>query len=220
MPSTAHPPLEDALAEQRAAAQQQMPADTMATLQAATEDLEARGLTEQAVQGGETAPDFVLPNAVGEDVRLSDRLATGPVVLSFYRGGWCPYCNLELQALQAALPEIKQAGGQLLAVSPQTPDASLSTKEKGNLDFEVLSDAGNEVASGYGLVFTLPEAVQEAYDNFGVDLAAANADDSSRLPMPATYVIDADRVVRYAFVKADYAQRASPAKVVETLHSL
>ncbi len=196
-----------------------MPDDTMATLQAATEDLEAQGLADQAVQAGETAPDFVLPNAVGEGVRLSVRLAAGPVVLSFYRGGWCPYCNLELQALQSALPEIEHAGGQLLAVSPQAPDASLSTKEKVDLDFEVLSDAGNAVASDYGLVFTLPEAVQEAYDGFGIDLEATNGDDSSRLPMPATYVIDADRVVRYAFVKADYTQRASPAAVVETLHS-
>lgn len=220
MSATRTQSLADALADQRATAQEEIPDETLHSMQAATEELAARGIAERAVGEGDLAPDFALPNAVGDSVRLSERLEDGPVVLSFYRGGWCPYCNLELRALQSAVPDIESAGGELIAVSPQTPDASLSTKEKAELDYEVLSDAGNEVADDYGLVFELPNAVQDAYDGFGIDLKAANGDDSGTLPMPATYVIDTDGIVRYAFVNADYRHRAEPADVVETLRNL
>lgn len=220
MPTTVSPSLADALAEQRAAAQDEIPDDTLTTLQAATDELTARGRADDAVQEGDSAPDFALPNVMGDAVRLSERLQDGPVVLSFYRGGWCPYCNLELRALQEARSDIDEAGGSLIAVSPQTPDASLSAKEKAEIEYEMLSDVGNEVADDYGLVFALNDAVLDAYDGFGIDLEAANGDDSGTLPMPATYVIDTDGTVRYAFVNADYTRRADPAEVVETLRAL
>lgn len=220
MSTTATQSLADALADQRAAAREEVPEDTLQSMQAATKELAASGIAERAVGERDAAPDFALPNAEGDTVRLSQQLEDGPVVLSFYRGGWCPYCNLELRALQSAVPDIRAAGGRLVAVSPQTPDASLSTQEKAELEYEVLSDVGNEVADAYGLVFELPEVVQEAYDGFGIDLEAVNGDDSHTLPMPATYVIDTDGTVRYAFVDADYTRRAEPADVLDVLQTL
>ena len=169
---------------------------------------------------GDTAPDFSLPDATGKTVHLSSLLADGPVVLAFYRGGWCPYCSLELRALQAALPEITAAGAALVAVSPQTPDASLSTAETNDLAFPVLSDAGNAVADAFGLRWTAPDDLRAIYDQFGLDMAAANGDESYTLPVPATFVIGQDSVVRYAFADPDYTKRAEPADVVAALEAL
>jgi peroxiredoxin len=133
-------------------------------------------------------------------VPLSDLLQHGPVVVAFYRGGWCPYCNLELRALQKSLPEIEKLGAQLVAISPQTPDSSLSTQQKDKLRFQVLSDKHSAVARQFGLVFTLPEEIRTIYKGFGHDLAVRNGDDSFELPFPATYVIGQDRIIRFAFV--------------------
>ena len=143
--------------------------------------------SKQAVVGvGDAVPNFELPDATGKQVELQTLLREGPVVLTFYRGGWCPYCNIELQALQAALPEFTAHNAALVAVSPQTPDQSLSTAEKNELEFSVLSDVGNDVAGEYGLVFTLPEALRPIYAEFGIDLPSYNGDDSFELPVPAT----------------------------------
>ena len=166
------------------------------------------------------APNFELPDATGKQVVLEELLAVGPVVLTFYRGGWCPYCNLELRALQAALPEFRAHNATLAAVSPQTPDQSLSTAEKNELEFTVLSDVGNTVAAKFGLVFTLPESLRPIYENFGIDLPAHNGDNSFELPVPATYVIDQNRRVRYSFVNADYRQRAEPSELLAALADL
>ena len=125
-----------------------------------------------------------MPNANGKTVRLDDLLQHGPVVVAFYRGGWCPYCNLELRALQKTLPEIEKHGAQLVAISPQTPDSSLSTQQKDELQFQVLSDKHNAVARQFGLVFTLPEEIRTIYKGFGHDLAARNGDDSFELTVP------------------------------------
>jgi peroxiredoxin len=162
----------------------------------------------------------VLPDATGTKVSLSALLAKGPVVLAFYRGGWCPYCSTELRALQARLAEFNAAGATLVAVSPQTPDASLSTAEKLNLAFPVLSDEGNQVAESFGLVFSLPEALREVYLGFGLDLPTANGDDTFRLPIPATYVIRADGTVAWRFADADYTKRAEPDDVLAALVTL
>ena len=160
-----------------------------------------------------------LPHTEG-GVELADALANGPVVLTFYRGTWCPYCNTELRDLQAVLPEIEASGASLIAISPQQPDSSLSMQEKHSLTFPVLSDAGNEVSRAYGLVFSVGEDVQERYEAIGIDLAAINGDDAWELPVPATYVIDSEGVIRFAFVEADYTQRASPQEIIEALQSL
>ena len=140
--------------------------------------------------------DSYVPDAAGTTVSLSALLAGGPVVVAFYRGGWCRYCSIELRALQGGLAEIAAAGATLVAVSPQTPDSSLPTAEKPELAFPVQSDRGNRVPESFGLVFTLPEAIRRLYSAFGIDLPAANGDSPFRLPIPATYVLRADGTAR------------------------
>ena len=192
-----------------------------AKMDKATDDLAASGVVDSSLQTGQAAPDFELPNVKGASVSLQKALASGPVVLSFYRGGWCPYCNLELRHLQDFLPQFEAAGATLIAVSPQTPDASLSTKEKDELEFEVLSDVGNKVARDYGLVFTLPENLHAMYGNpDGINLAKENGDASFELPVPATYLIDKSGTIKYAFAHADYTKRAEPEDVLEALKKL
>ena len=139
------------------------------------------------------------------------------MVINFYRGGWCPYCNVELREFQKVLPEIKELGATLIAISPELPDNSLSTKEKNELDFEVLSDQGNKVAKDFGLVFEMADELKKVYDKFGLDIPKFNGDDSWEIPMPATYVIDSDGTVKFSFVDADYTVRAEPSDVIEAL---
>lgn len=184
---------------------------------AATRKLIESGLAERALKEGQRAPDFVLPNAVGTTLTLEGLLEKGPLVLNFYRGGWCPYCNMELEALYGLLPEIAARGGQLVAVSPQTPDHSLTDAQKFALEFEVLSDTANQAARAFGLVFTVPEELRPIYAGFGIDLPKYNGDDSFELPMPATYVIGTGGVIEHAFVNADYSIRMEPAEVVAVL---
>ncbi|MBX2863222.1 MAG: AhpC/TSA family protein [Leptolyngbyaceae cyanobacterium MAG.088] len=212
--------LADQLADQRAGFQQQAPQDVQDAMAAATDALEASGLATQALTVGDTAPNFELPDATGKVVRLSELLKQGPVVINFYRGEWCPYCNLELRAFQNLLPDFKQAGATLVAISPELPDHSLSVTEKHNLEFAVLSDVGNKISRQYGLVFTLDKTLQPIYKNFGIDIPANNGDDSYELPMPATYVIDRSRRIRYAFAEADYTQRAEPQDVLAVVREL
>jgi len=198
----------------------QIPPDVQQTMQQAAEVLEHSGVTEHSLKAGDTAPDFTLPDAKGGRVHLADVLAQGPVVLSFYRGGWCPYCNLELQALQQSLSQIRESGAQLMAVSPELPDQALSTAEKHALAFTVLSDQGNRVARDFGIVFTLPEALRPIYAKFGIDLSAWNGDDSFELPVPATYVIDRNGVILDGFVNTDYMQRMEPERILGILNRL
>ena len=140
--------------------------------------LAAGGITERALKAGATAPDFILPDVHGNKVKLSTLLAKGPVVLSFYRGGWCPYCNLELRALQQVLPQLKQLGATLVAISPQTPDESLSTSEKNALSFPVLSDQASTVASSFGITFDLADELRPIYTAFNHALPQKNGVDS------------------------------------------
>ncbi|MBI1181756.1 MAG: redoxin domain-containing protein [Alphaproteobacteria bacterium] len=194
-----------------------LPEERRAVMEGATRDLIASGIAGQALKAGDMVPDFELPNQRGETVRFADLVAQGPVVISFYRGGWCPYCNLEMRALQEKLPQITDLGARLLAVSPQLPDNTMSTAEKNAISFDVLSDLGNRVAEAFGLVFALPPALQELYRKFGLDLAKANGDDSMTLPIPATYVVGADRRVIYAYVDPDYTRRLEPEDVIGAL---
>ncbi len=194
--------------------------DTQTVMQQATVDLEASGILEQTLKVGDTIPDFALPDATGQSVNIRDLLAQGPAVIAFYRGGWCPYCNLELKALQNALASIQETGATLVAISPETPDNSLTTQEKNVLTFPVLSDVDNQVARQFGLVFKLPMSLLPIYEKFGIDLVAYNGNDHYELPIPATYVVQSNGEIVYAFADVDYTKRAEPSEVVNTLKGL
>jgi len=183
-------------------------------------ELAASGIARNALKAGDRAPDFRLPDARGGYVRLKALLAKGPVVVSFYRGGWCPYCNLELRSLQNALSEIKRLGAELVAISPQTPDESLSTAEKNELAFAVLSDIGSTTAKAFGIAFDLSKQLRPIYARFGHALPDKNGDDSWILPIPATYVVDRDGTVALAFVDVDYRNRLEPSEIFAVLQSL
>ncbi len=177
------------------------------------------GVLENAKQEGQTAPDFELKNALGNRVKLSEYLKKGPVILTWYRGGWCPYCNLTLHQLQEELPNFKANGANLIALTPELPDSSISTSEKHHLGFEVLSDIGNEVARKYGVVFKLTPEVAEIYNKkFGLE--NYNGDDSSELPLAATYIINREGKIIYAFLDADYRKRAEPSELSHILERM
>jgi peroxiredoxin len=212
--------LKDDLDNFRSEFMSKVPAEIREAMARADMELAASGLTQRAIKAGDRAPDFRLPDARGGHVRLRDLLARGPVVVSFYRGGWCPYCNLELRALQGALPAIEQQGAQLVAISPQTPDESLTTAEKNELAFAVLSDVGSAAAKAYGIGFDLSEELRPVYTRFGHALPDKNGDDSWVLPVPATYVVDTNGVVVLAFIDVDYRNRLEPAEVIAALEAL
>jgi peroxiredoxin len=166
---------------------------------------------------GTRAPDFRLPDARGGEVDLAGLRARGPVVLVFYRGAWCPYCNLQLAAFQGALDDITAAGASLVAISPQTPDSSLTHAERAGLKFHVLSDVGNRVAREYGLVFTQAETSTAVSREVGLELRDYNGDDSHELPAASTFVIAPDGTVRFASVSGDYRWRVGPEEVLAAL---
>lgn len=178
---------------------------------------EAGLVASNALRRGHVAPRFALPSATGAIVSLGERLAYGPVIVTFYRGGWCPYCNIALRALQSRLPEIKSLGGSLIAMSPEMPDQSLSTTEKLALEFDVLSDADNSVARLFGLVYRISDAARERLQALGRDLVAHNGTDRWELPITATYVINQAGLIVFDHVEADYRERLDPATIVNAV---
>lgn len=177
------------------------------------------GLIESAKNVGDIAPNFTLKNALGKEVSLKEYLAKGPVVLIWYRGGWCPYCNLTLHHLQEELPNFKAEGANLLALTPELPDESINTSEKHHLEFEVLSDIGNKIAKEYGVVFKLTDDVAKIYNN-KFSLNKHNGDSSNELPLAATYVINVDGKIEYAFLDSDYRNRAEPKEITTFLKNM
>lgn len=194
-----------------------IPEATLNTLMSELQGLMASGIKEKALSQNATFPAFDLVNSNNETRSLAALLKSGPLVVSFYRGAWCPYCNLEINALQKRLPEITAMGAQLVAISPQTPDKSVDQITNSKLTFEVLSDVGNKLAKTCGLVFTLPESLRPIYETWQIDIPDHNGDDSFELPIPATYIIGTDGRVHYAFVEMDYTQRLEPDIIIEQL---
>ena len=180
----------------------------------------ASGIVEKAPKVGDTVRPFALPDASGKTVKLTDLLAKGPVVLTWYRGGWCPYCNIALRGLLDAEPSIREQGATLVAVTPELPDWTADTVKKDGLTFVVLSDRGNTVAKQYNIVYRVPENLSAVMKAFKIDLAQRNGDGSDELPLGVTFVIDSKGVVRWAFVNADYRKRAEPADIVGALKAL
>jgi peroxiredoxin len=197
-----------------------VPPEIRAAMERADRALLASGITDRALKIGDIAPDFELPDTNGQMVSIKELLKSSPVVVSFYRGGWCPYCNLELRALQGVLPQIAGLGASLVAVSPQTPDESLSTSEKNELAFPVLSDSGSHVAKAFGIAFDLAEELRPIYTQFNHALPVMNGTDSWALPIPATYVIAQDGTIAFAFVDVDYRKRLETSDILESLARL
>ena len=193
---------------------------TNTVLDRITADLKARGAEFAALRPGMMAPDFALPDQIGRMVSLFDRLAAGPVVLVFYRGEWCPYCCAQLRALQVHLPAIRGAGANLVAVSPEDPDRSLTLPERNALDYAVLTDRGFAVARRYGLVYRVPDALRAIYLQAGLDLGARNGQapgEPWELPIPATFIVAPTGAILYARVDPDVTQRPEPQTVVDIL---
>jgi peroxiredoxin len=196
------------------------PVGRPALYEAKIEELRGSFAIENAIGVGADAPDFTLPGADGGSVALGDLLTTGPVVVTFYRGGWCPYCNLQLRAHQAILPQLTAQRARLVAISPQLPDGSLSTAEANELTFDVLSDVGNHVARRFGLVWPLSEESRAALRSNNKALPDINGEESWELPVPATYVIARDRRVVLAAIDVDYRNRLEPDAILAALKPL
>jgi peroxiredoxin len=209
--------LKQELAEYRAGWFKRVPAERQAIMERHIAQLR-HGLAKTALKVGDRAPSIVLGNAKGETVDVGALLKKGPVIVAFYRGGWCPFCNLELRAFQRLLPDIEAAGASLVAISPEKPDDSLSTAEKNALTFEVLSDVGQKVGRSFRLVYEFSDELKSAYNGFGLDIPAKNGAVSEwALPISATYVIDRNGVIIYAYTDADYRDRADPTDILAIL---
>lgn len=202
----------------QAASAAHLPADVVEVFSRNSQQLHTRGIPAGVVKVGDALAPFTLYNAVGKPVGLEDLVATGPAVLVFYRGGWCPYCNLALRTYQRELlPQLDAWHATLAAISPQTPDQSLSTAEKAALDFEVLSDPGSRLARRIGIAFEQAEEVLAAQRRLGLDLAHVNEEGSTLLPMPTVLIVDPNRTVRFAEVHPDYTARTEVADIVAAL---
>jgi len=207
-----------------AAMQQEMipniPEDVLNTMLSATGDMVKSGVAEKAKNRGDKAPSFTLPNVKGDEVSLEKLLKNGPVVISFYRGAWCPYCNLELKALQDAVGKIRELGATLVSISPNLREKSAAFVEQNPFDFDILSDEGNNVARQYGLVITVAEELRPIYDKFGIDIPEHDGSDSYEIPIPATYIVDTGGMIADAYVNADYTTRMEPDDIIERLKTL
>lgn len=209
--------LTERLKEKRDATIAAVPADKLVVIKASTDELVANQIAEKALKKGQKLPSFSLNNAKGEKVNSDDLLANSKLIVSFYRGGWCPYCNMELSALQSHLSEFKELGAELVAITPEAPDSSLSTSEKNELEFHVLSDIDNTYAKELKLTFQMPEDLQTIYNEFGIDVAKHNGNQDFELPMPATYVVDKSGEILHSFVSEDYTVRLDPETILEVL---
>jgi peroxiredoxin len=194
-----------------------VPYSVIETMHRATAELVASGAAARAIKAGDKAPDFTLTDPDGRLVSSADLLARGPLVVSFYRGVWCPYCNMELQALQVALAEFKELGASLVAISPQTAPNSRKSLRQNDLSFPILSDPHNDVAAAFGLRFAMPDYLIDLYKNLKNDLPGFNGDASWTLPMPGRFVIAQDGTVLYAEVNPDYTRRPEPDDMLPSL---
>jgi peroxiredoxin len=180
----------------------------------------AMGVGEHARRTGEQAPDVTLIDREGAPVRLRDHWTVGPLIVVFFRGGWCDYCNLQLRDWQMHLTALRQLGATLLAVSPQAPDRSAVSAEENHLAFPVLSDVDLSAADAFGIAFTLPPELVEYFAEIGTDIPVLNGNGLWALPVRATYVIDTQGVVRYADVEPDYRKRPKPTDALLAIEAM
>lgn len=180
----------------------------------------AKKLPNPGLKVGDKAPDFSLPNVAGHPVRLSDELENGPVILVFYRGAWCPFCNLQLHALQKAEAEFAKYHAQVIAVTPQSPDKSAEQVKKTDYPFEILSDTSSKVLKDYRLFYSVDAQVLTVFKKHGLNLEEFNGKGRNVLPVPATLVIDSQGIVRAVHADVDYKQRMEPAAIIAALKQI
>jgi len=214
------PRLADELAAKREAGQDRQPAEVKETMAAAQERLADSGIVEKALKVGDTVPEFTLQGTDGTPVSSADLLAKGPVVITFYRGGWCPYCNLTLRSLQRSDSELSSAGATLVAITPETMAKAKATRDEAGLGYLVLSDPELKVAKEFGVAFKLDPELKAVYEGFGIKLPEWNGDDSWSLPLPATYVADGSGKITWAYVDVDYTKRAEPSDIVTAVKAM
>ncbi len=220
MKDVAIPSYKEGLKELKKNLSSMLPAEALEVFEADAEALQEEHSSILKLQEGDKAPDFTLSNAVNESINLYEVLKVNRVVLTFYRGSWCPYCNLVLNQYQTILPEIKEAGGILIAISPQTPDESLSIKEKNELQFEVLSDNGNIIAKQFTTVHANPENSKVKMTELGYDYNSYYSDEDSEIPVPATFIIEQDGIVSFAKSEGgDYRNRVEPSEILNALNN-
>jgi peroxiredoxin len=193
-----------------------------AAYEALVQNLARSGLIDAAVKAGDPMPEFELPNAAGRLVASAELLERGPLVLSFFRGGWCPYCRLELKALQESLPELERRGARLVAVTPDTGAALAATARASQIGYELLSDVDNGVGLSFGLIFRVPPEVRDLYRRLGIDLGARHGNDTGEwlLPVPATYIVDRRGTIRHAALDPDFKHRMEPGEILRVLSAL
>jgi peroxiredoxin len=206
--------------ELNASLAQQAPAEVLEGFGRIIADQAVVDYAARAPKVGDRAPDFTLPDQVGRQVSLAGELEQGPVALIFYRGEWCPYCNMMLRTYGLRAADFSERGARLVAVSPQTPDNSLTMAEKHSLEFPVLSDQGGEVIGTYGLKYDVEGQPRDLLEAAGNDVGKFNGKGGWILPAPAVFVIDRDRIVRFVGVNGDYTQRAEPDEALAALDSL
>ncbi|MDF3811904.1 peroxiredoxin-like family protein [Rhodopseudomonas sp. BAL398] len=196
------------------------PPAAVEALHRSTDELIASGAQSRALKVGDVAPEFTLPDPDGNPVASKVVLANGPLVVTFYRGAWCPFCNFDLSALEEARSEIELRGATLVAISQQTAPNSRKSQRQNGLGFPILGDHGGEIAAQFGVRWTLPGYLREVQKALGADLAQFNGEDSWTLPMPARYVIAQDGTIVYAEVNADYTRRPEPSAIFPVLEQL
>ncbi|HAS41600.1 MAG TPA: alkyl hydroperoxide reductase [Microscillaceae bacterium] len=184
-------------------------------------DIRNSGKLAKVPQIGQAAPPFNLPDEENHLVSSAALLEKGPLIISFFRGDWCAFCNLELRALQRSLAEFQKFGASLVGISPQTVSYSHMMADRRNVQYQVLSDSGSKIADSYGLMFTMPNELQNAYKAFGIDIAQINNNPSSAdVPVPATFVVNTNGLISYRFVDADYTKRAEPSEIIANLMAI
>ncbi len=208
------PSLSQQLAEKAAGFAKRAPADRRATFAKGIEDVRASGIEASAKQVGDDAVDGTLKGWKGDSVTLSELWSQGPVVLMWYRGGWCPYCNLQLRAMQQSLDKIENAGAKLVILTPELPEKAKETAEASGISIVALHDKDLALAKQYGIVFELPDAIAPMYQS---RLPQYNGNDALELPLSATYVINSSGKITYAFLDADYKKRAEPSEVIQAV---
>ena len=213
--------LQDQLDAKKAAFESKASEEKISEYNKGVKAVQESGMLKNALNVGDTAPDFTLTNAIGKKVTLSTLLKDGPVVMTWYRGSWCPYCNIALRSYQENLGKIKASGAQFIALTPELPDKSLPNSEKHALEYEVLTDLNNQVAKEFKIIFEMTPWVANAMENFaGLNKYNGKEYDNKTLPLSATYIITPDRKIAYAFLDAEYRNRAIPKQIIAELAKL